>query len=376
MTSSLNAADRFRAHPPRSVLIVATQRLGDVLLATPLIRSVRAAWPQAAIHALVFDDTRSVLAANTDVDEILTVPRRPDRAGHWRLMRRLWRRYDLALSTGPGDRPTLYAWMAGRFRAGFSLPGRNHAWKRALLDVRVAFDDLETHTVDANLALADAVGIPRRCEVTLAWSPDDAQSVADALDASAHPYAVLHMSAKFAYKNWHAEGWHRLAAWLVERGLHVVFTGTDAPAERTTIDAVRARLPDEATSALTRLSLPQVGCLLSGASLFVGPDTVVTHAAAAAGIPTVALFGPSNPVKWGPWPRGIAGPHSPFRFKGSQHVGCVYLLQGVGDCVPCRMEGCDRHVNSTSRCLQEMTAQQVIDAARRVMAASGAPSNA
>lgn len=367
---------RFSDDPPRSVLIVATQRLGDVLLTTPLIRSVRSAWPQAAVHALVFDDTRSVLAANADVDEILTVPRRPGRVEHWRLVRRLWRRYDLALSTGPGDRPTLYAWMAGRFRTGFTLPGRNHAWKRALLDVGVAFDDLDTHTVEANLALADALGIPRRYEITLPWTPADAQTVARALDGCTRPYAVLHLSAKFAYKNWHADGWHSLAAWLVERGLHVVFTGTDEPVERTMIDAVRARLPERATSALNHLSLPQVGCLLSSASIYVGPDTVVTHAAAAAGIPTVALFGPSNPVKWGPWPRGIAASPSPYRFKGSQQVGCVYLLQGKGECVPCRMEGCDRHVGSTSRCLQEMTAQRVIDAARRIMEPTRTPSNA
>jgi heptosyltransferase-3 len=349
------------------VLIVATQRLGDVLLTTPLIRSVRLAWPQATLHALVFDDTRSVLEANADVDAILTVPRHPGLLAHLRLAKRLWRRYDLAVSTGTGDRPTLYAWLAGRRRIGFTLPGPQQAWKRRLLHGGVEFDDLGTHTVAMNLRLADALGIARSREVTLAWSEADAVRVSQALGADAAPYAVLHMSAKFKYKNWHAEGWTELAAWLIARGLRVVFTGSNEPAERAAIEAALQRLPARSAAALTDLSLPQVGCLLAGAALVVGPDTVVTHAAAAAGVPTIALFGPSNPVKWGPWPQGAGTDPSPYRLRGSQTVGRVILLQGEGPCVPCRREGCDRHTGSSSRCLQELSAQRVIAAADRLL---------
>ncbi|MCC6532416.1 MAG: glycosyltransferase family 9 protein [Burkholderiales bacterium] len=353
--------------PPRSVLIVATQRMGDVLLATPLIRSLRAAWPAARLHALVFDDTAGVLAANPDLDTVLTVARRPPLRQHLTLFRQLWRRYDLALSTGAGDRPTLYAWAGGRRRIGLALPGASHAWKRKALDAWVAFDDLDTHTIALNLQLADALGIERCYHAALAWSAADEAQVRAALGSNPGPIAVLHLSSKFRYKDWRQDGWIELGRWLSERGMTIVLTGSDEPAERAAIEAVRSRLGAAASTLAPHFSLPQVACLLSRASLAIGPDTVVTHAAAASGVPTVALFGPSNPVKWGPWPRDQNAGLSPYRRRGSQHVGNVFLLQGEGACVPCLQEGCDRHTTSLSACLQQLPARRVIAAVETML---------
>ena len=97
-----------------------------------------------------------------------------------------------------------------------------------------------------------------------------------------------------------------------------------------------------------RLSVAQSACVIAGARLYVGPDTLTTHVAAALGVPTVALYGPSNPVKWGPWPKDFAGATSPWRRVGVQSMGNVELVQGVGACVPCMREGCDQHVASFS----------------------------
>ena len=63
--------------PPRSVLVVVTRRVGDVLLATPLIRSLKRAWPEAAIDVLVFEGTEGVLAANPDIRRVIAVAERP-----------------------------------------------------------------------------------------------------------------------------------------------------------------------------------------------------------------------------------------------------------------------------------------------------------
>ncbi len=93
--------------PPRPrILVVTLRRLGDVLLATPLIRSLRRAWPQARIDALVFADTAGILVGNPDLDGVVTVPPQPSAAQTLRLGARLFRRYDLAISTQSGDRPT------------------------------------------------------------------------------------------------------------------------------------------------------------------------------------------------------------------------------------------------------------------------------
>ena len=100
--------------------------------------------------------------------------------------------------------------------------------------------------------------------------------------------------------------------------------------------------------------------MLSHAAIYVGPDTAVTHAAAALGVPTVAVFGPSNPVKWGPWPAEHAPDANAWLRTGTQANRNVRLIQGAGPCVPCGNEGCERHVASSSDCLTGMPAERVI----------------
>lgn len=350
---------------PARILVVATQRLGDVLLATPLIRSLRRAWPQAHIAALVFADTASVLAANKDVDAVWTVSRRPSRAEHLRLFRRLWNQFDLAFSTACGDRPTLYACIAGKRRLGFLEPGRKHWWKRWLLDGSVPFDNRSTHTVAMNLQLADLAGIARAYTVVADWSADDETVVRAAVGSRA--YGVLHLQPKFVYKAWHAAGWTALGRWIDARGLRIVLTGSDDPEEIAAVDRLLTVLPQGSLSVAGRFTLAQVACLLGHARLYVGPDTVITHMAAAIGTPTVALYGPSNPVKWGPWPRDCRAERSPFTLRGTQRSGNVTLVQGDGDCVPCTFEGCERHIRSLSACLQQLPAEKVIRAAAELL---------
>ena len=97
---------------PSRVLVIALRRLGDVLLTTALIRSLRHAYQQARVEALVFAGTEGILAGNRDLDAVITMPARPTAADSIRVVRPLWRRYDLAVSTQTGDRPTFMALAA------------------------------------------------------------------------------------------------------------------------------------------------------------------------------------------------------------------------------------------------------------------------
>jgi len=348
---------------PASVLIVVTRRIGDVLLATPVVRSLKHAWPETALDMLVFEGTEGVVTANSDLRRVLTVPERPRFSEHAGLYSRLFRRYDLALSLVPGDRPTLYAFAAGRRRAGLLLPTRKNAWKRHLLDQWVPFDDLNTHTVRMNLALVEALGIIPRGEVAVTWSASDESQVAAVLgEGSRSRLVVLHPYPKFNYKMWHRAGWTEVAGWLDARGYRIALTGSPDPAEVSYTAEIAAAMPAGTRNLVGQLTLGGAGCLLSRASIFVGPDTALTHMAAALGIPTVALYGPTNPVKWGPWPANQGPDRNPWRRYGSQRKGNVALVQGPGACVPCHLEGCDRYIESFSDCLMELPAARVIAA--------------
>ena len=346
---------------PQRVIVVVTRRIGDVLLATPLIRSLKRAWPAARIDALVFSGTQGVLLGNPDLEQVHAVPERPALTTHAALLARLFRRYDLALSLVPGDRPTLYACLAGRRSIGLVIDQPGQRWKQTLLDQWVPFDPINTHTVRAHLALADALGVPAVPQVVVSWRADDAAAVDGLLSKDCTPLAVLHPYPKFRYKMWHDQGWVEVARWLIDNGFRVALTGSPDADECAYVSAIARQLPESALNLSGQLTLGGTAALLARARFYVGPDTAITHMAAAAGVPTIALFGPSDPVKWGPWPNGHPAATNPWRRLGDQRNGNVRLIQGRAACAPCGHEGCERHIDSSSDCLLAITASAVIN---------------
>ena len=333
------------------ILVIALRRLGDVLLATPLVRSLRRAWPQARIDALVFADTAGILEGNPDLDAVITIPQQPSMAQTLRLGASLFRRYDLAISTQSGDRPIGFAIIAGRARVAPVAATRNGRLKRALLHRSVAATP-GLHRVEEMLRLADVLGIARVPEVVCPRATEPGERPTG-------PYAVIHAAPMFRYKQWTARGWLELADALAARGLTVVATGGPAEAERRYLDKVWS-----GAAVMRRdgqLAWPQLAGLLSQARVYVGPDTSVTHLAAAAGCPTVALYGPTDPRLWGPWP--VGGMDKSWAASGNiQRRGNVWLVQNPLPCMPCQLEGCERRLESYSQCLDELSPQQVIAA--------------
>ncbi|MGH8743423.1 MAG: glycosyltransferase family 9 protein, partial [Burkholderiales bacterium] len=279
---------------PQRVLLIVTRRIGDVLLATPLIRTLKRAWPHAQIDVLVFAETEGVISANPDIQNIITIAERPDLWTHLKLLAHLLRRYDLALSCLPGDRPTLYAWLAGKKCVGLLEDNAKSRWKKRLLDQWAPFDNLNTHTALMYLKLAELINVPKHYEVLVSWGSKTAAFI-DVLLFSQAPnqrFAVLHLYPKFNYKMWHAQGWSEISRWLAKQGLRIVLTGSAAPDELSFIEKILPLLPQNTLNLAGQLNLEQSSCLLSRAAIYVGPDTVLTHVAAALGVPTVALYGP------------------------------------------------------------------------------------
>jgi ADP-heptose:LPS heptosyltransferase/O-antigen ligase len=361
----------------RSVLVVATRQIGDVLLATPLIHAARAQWPAARIEVLGFEGTLGMLAGNADVDELIQIPARP-RWGGIRLLRRLRRRYDLALITDPGDRAHLMGWLAAAARSGI-VPehGASNWWKKALLDHAVvsAGDLGETHVVSEKLALLapwmdaapqEAAGLEPLQRVV----PPRAAPLPEAIDALVRPgCVVVHAPSMWSYKQWPLAHYRDLVKSLRDMHLQVVLTGSGGVRDQECIAALRDL--DAAPWLLDvsgRLDFQQLATLLQRASLYVGPDTSVSHLAGAVGTPVVAIFGPTNPMRWAPWPARTEAKIEFRRSAGAQQVGNVTIVQGGLACVPCGRAGCEDHRQSRSDCLDDITPEQVMEQVRRVLA--------
>lgn len=339
------------------VLVIALRRLGDVLLTTPLIRSVKRAFAGASIDALVFDSTGGVLSGNPDVANVISIPARPGAIETLSLLRRLARRYDLALSTQSGDRPTLLAWVAGKQSAGPVEAAGLAAKAKSVALGRSYVRDREQHRVVDVLRLAELLGIPAVFEIVC----PSGSLRANVMPAGA--YAVVHAAPMFTYKRWTADGWRELAAALRQRGLRVVATG--GPGDRDYLD--RIWRDAEVTRLDGKLDWPELTAAIRNARIYVGPDTVITHLASATGVPTVALYGPTDPRLWGPWPMGGLDPA--WNAAGTiQQRGNVWLVQNPLACLPCQLEGCERRLDSYSRCLDELAGPQVAAAVDRALA--------
>src|SRR3984893_14520050 len=221
----------MKALPERPrVLVIALRRLGDVLLTTPLIRSIKRAFPAASIEALVFAGTEGILAGNPDLAKVIAMPQRPAAGESLALLRRLARRYDVALSTQSGDRPTMLAWVAGRQSAGPIEPNGLSATVKRLALSRSYVVDRQQHRVRDVLRLAELLGIPAVPEIVC-----PAGGVRSNLVPTL-PFAVVHAAPMFTYKRWTLDGWRALATALRQRGLAVVTSG--AKGDRAYLDEV------------------------------------------------------------------------------------------------------------------------------------------
>ncbi|SJM91737.1 Lipopolysaccharide heptosyltransferase III (fragment) [Crenothrix polyspora] len=139
----------------------------------------------------------------------------------------------------------------------------------------------------------------------------------------------------------------------------MVLSGGALQEELDYIAAIAQKLPADTVNLAGQTSLAQLAHILARAKLYIGPDTGITHLAAATAVPVLALYGPTNPIKWSPWPYSFDQDKNPFSRVGCQKVNNVSLIQGKADCVPCQMEGCERHRQSYSRCLDTLAVEQV-----------------
>lgn len=342
---------------PRKILVIVMRYLGDVLLTTPLIRSLRQAYPDAELDMLVYANTTAMLEGNPDIHQLITIPSKAKFADNWRLFRQLGRGYDLAITTQSGDRPFLYSLFASSRRLGVVPPKPDTGWwKRFFLYRWLEFDDDNTHTVLQHLKILTLINVPP-CFELVPPQTQNTETLKQLADDRA--YAVLHTHPQWTYKQWTVESWVETGSYLHQLGLRLVLTGGAAQEEMHYIANIAQQLPDDTLNLAGQVSLAQLTGLLSYGTLYIGPDTGITHLAAATGVPVIALYGPTNPVKWSPWPYRFAQNSNPFQKIGSQTVNNVYLLQGEKSCVPCHLEGCDRHQKSRSDCLDTLSVERV-----------------
>lgn len=345
---------------PQRILVIAMRYLGDLMLSTPLLHTLRTAYPDATIDVLTYRKNAGLLEGNPDIDNVIETIQHQSWAEFGNLLKRIFQRYDLAVALEINNRRYFYARLAAKKVIGF-VPQKHKKghWKKRLLTASVEFDNDFTHTILEIAKLSDLLGIPAQLQQITPYT----EKTIDAPDLTNTPYVVLHTHPQWRYKRWPVTHWVLIAEFLISKGYTLILSGGPDKKEQAYIEEIFQPLKTKSNQVINmagQLSLAQLANLLSSAKLFIGPDTGITHLAAATACPMIALFGPTNPVKWAPWPTGYSERKNPFQKKGDQSVNNVTLLQWPEDCVPCQNEGCDSHRESDSRCLLDLPVSHVL----------------
>lgn len=310
VTGNTPAADTWPAIgggaiPVRRILVVQTQRLGDVLCATPLFSALRGQFPRAEITALVHRPFDRVLEGNPDLDCVLTYDRQSSHRG-WgdrlQLARELRaHRFDWALSIHAASSVALALCLAGiRWRTCVWRYGNQRPphWARWFHQhVRQARDSGDRHEIEHNLDVLRTLGMEPRhqgmrvCvdESDEAWAREWLRGVGR---DEARPLALLHPGHGGGRQCWPAAHYAALADRLAEKGFQVGVTGSRGERELVAQVADGARCPVLSLAGGT--SLRQLAAVLAQARLFVSVPTGPMHMAAAVRVPVVALYGPQD----------------------------------------------------------------------------------
>lgn len=332
----------FIKQPDKSgrVLIIKPSSLGDIVHALPVLAAMRRAWPNVQIDWVVRTELAGLFECVEGVDHVVLFDRRT--MGRWYtpaawketavFIRRLRAgRYDLVLDLQGLLRSGLFGWLSGcRLRVG--LQEAREGARLFYTHTAPSFDSIHILDIYQNLLKRVDVSL-EPVEFGLCVDEkvqEETVAMRRAEGLSDQPYAVLAAGSSHSHKCWPAERFAQAAAFVHRQlGLAVVLAGSAG--ERPLAEQIRQMAGVPATVLAGRTNILQLAALLKQASIVIGNDTGPTHLAAALNVPTVMIFGPTNPARL--YPRGlraaVAAVHPWGRGRDIENPDPRYRIENV-----------------------------------------------
>jgi lipopolysaccharide heptosyltransferase II len=329
------------------ILILKPSSLGDVVQALPVLRLIKKHLPNSEIHWWIESRLAPLLAGDPDLAGLVLFDRQrwasPQNWGEVfhsvRWMRE--QRFDWVIDLQCLFRSGAFAWFAnGALTVGLDEPREG---ARAFYDLTARRHSFHTHAVDWYLGTLPLLGVPVHWDFN--WLPERqevAAAVRSKASATGARWMIIQPGARWVNKPWPIEHFTALVGRLAASNPEFHFAALGGPEDRPLGEIIARVDPRRCLDLTGKLSLLEMVEWIRFGELMVTNDTGPMHVAAALGKPVVALFGPTEPRRTGPY--------------GQLH----HTLQLNLPCVPCMKSSCG--YAKPFECLRALTPGAVFDA--------------
>lgn len=324
------------------ILIIRLRFMGDVLLTTPVIKSLHVNYPDAYISYLTEKNYFDVLSGNPYINEILTLDTDNKFLSQLELIMKIRKeKFDLVIDLFGNPRSALITFLSkARYRLGFEFRGRKYAYN-------IISDEKNIKSIiDVYLNTLKKIGIdhpgkelyfpitPQYENYALKYFSENSIN-SDKLIVGLNP------GASHPSKQWGDKKFALLAEKLIERynAQLIIFEG---PKEKKLAGEI-AKLINKKVSIAKDINLKQLGDLIKKCKVFITNDAGPMHIAAAVGTKTIALFGQGEPEIWFPY----------------EEKNKFVALHEKVECSPCHLDICNQSIH---KCMDLITVDKVIEA--------------
>jgi len=336
------------------IFVIDLLNIGDVLFTTPALRSLRKAYPNADITMLVNQRFIDVVKHNPNLDCVIGI----DKNGYHRSPRHFLElvseirqlHCDMAINLHGDARSSLITLLSGaEQKCGLVSRGFEKLYHRPVMQ------RVDIHRVDSYLEILSALGIEPHEDRRMEMHTDEASGYGAArmwtdagLDGCGQVIG-LNPGASVLIKQWPGVRWTELIQQLHDVGYRTAMFG--GPRDVDTVRQIISSVGNPPVVFTGRLDLLELAALTGKCAVFVSTDTGPMHIAVTQQTPVVALFGPTNPLEFGPYM--------------TSNIVC----RASGHCTGCRRGARDAHLHS---CLSSISAADVVSAVTRLLSVPSA----
>ncbi len=341
---------RFKPYPKavKKILLVELFKIGDLLVATPVIGALKRTYPHAELHMLIQKDTSTVLQNNPNIDKVIPYTTFSETKNILKQDS-----YDLGIIFHPGSwKISLLLFLAKiRYRVGCTKSGITYG-KGYFLNKKIKPNTAWQHKIEDNLDVIKSLpinqsvisAVERRPKL---YPPADIETkMRKVLLGKKRPIIIIHPASSHKTQRWYPEKFAAVADQLQERcSATIIFTGSTMDVEQ--VHQITAFMKTKKYMDLAgKTNFWEFASLIKNAGLLLAVDTSAIHIASAYSTPTIALFGPTIPVFWGPTSK---------KSKVIQHNNV---------CTGCRRYEC---IIKTHECMKTITPEEVISAVKEIL---------